>query len=48
MQSNIRKVYMNGKFVPENEAKIFKNARIIDSQKTSWSKLYKIKNSKKY
>tara|TARA_Y100000591_G_C21388915_1_gene477212 strand:- start:143 stop:571 length:429 start_codon:yes stop_codon:yes gene_type:complete len=30
------------------EAKIFKNAKIIDSQKTSWSKLYKIKNNKKY
>ncbi len=30
------------------EAKIFKNAKIIDSQKTSWSNLYKIKNNKKH
>ena len=27
--------------------KFLKNAKIIDSQKTSWSKLYKIKNNKK-
>ena len=30
------------------EAKIFKNAKIIDSQKTTWSNLYKIKNKKKH
>tara|TARA_B100001057_G_C22710597_1_gene895604 strand:+ start:165 stop:593 length:429 start_codon:yes stop_codon:yes gene_type:complete len=30
------------------EAKIFKNAKIIDSQKTTWSNLYKIKNNKKH
>ena len=30
------------------EAKIFKNAKILDSQNITWSKLYKIKNSKNY
>lgn len=30
------------------EAKIFKNAKIIDSQDITWSKLYKMKKNKNY